>query len=210
MLKIKDNKLETCELLYIHSTQSTIEVVGDFPITSKVKCYIEGPFQTYYFPLVYKETIDEGNVFSSVFIIDDNSLTIQKLNNNTQCSFYIQIDNTVIEGKQLIELNPKIISNIDSQVSTLIKEVNDLKQLVKGRLNELTICNSDIKKGMVPVATGVGDTYTWDYMFDNITKNLTELSSIMTNVSSAIDVLTKRINDIEVKLHDHIYESYYI
>lgn len=210
MFKIKDNTLITQSNYNINSIGTTIDVVGEIPIASNVMCHITGPFNEYSFALNYKETTDEGNTFSSPFIIDDNSLKIQKLNSESACYFYITINGVIIDNKQLITISPKLISTADRQIVYLIKEVNTLKQELKTQIASFKTTEANIKKGMVPVATGVGDGFVWDYLFDNVTKNVEDLAKLMTKTSEALDALTKRVNDIEEKLHNHMYENYYI
>lgn len=210
MFEIKNNDLIIKEQVFcINTKHDRIEVIGKIPISSRVFCIVECGFNKYDFPLMYKETLTEGNVFSSVFFLDDNFLNNYRLN-NTECNFYIKVNNCILNNKQALSISPKVSSNNSIFKDSILKEINSLKQDLVAYKSPAIIPNQSIKKGMVPVATGLGNMYVWDFPFSDLHNKLTKVIELETEIANCISDLTKRVNELETKILDHIYESYNI
>lgn len=211
MFEIKDNSLITKEQVFcIKTKHDKIEVIGEIPISSRVFCIAKCGMNTYSFPLMYKETTNTGNVFSSIFFVDDGFLNHYRLNENAECCFSIKVDNCLLENTQKLSISPRVSANNSIFKDSILKEINSLKQdLVAFKSNTLET-NTNMKKGMIPIATGLGEEYLWDYPFSDLHNKLVKTIELEKQIAECISDLTKRVNDLETKILDHIYESYNI
>ena len=63
-------------------------------------------------------------------------------------------------------------------------------------------------KGMVPMATGIYNEFVWDFPFSDLRAKVLELSELVLKLSTQNTQLTERINTLEQKVNEHIYEQY--
>ena len=181
--------------------------IGKRPTTSKVMCHTIGFENDYFFPLVFKEFDDDGNaIFQSVFLLEAKQLDYYK-SIKKDFKFYITIDNAKITNEQILVINPKLILIDNSLLNEVYKNINELRQELKSQ-NSRFNGTDHIKKGMVPISTGVGTDYIWDYPNSNILKLLKESSELNLKLMKQCEDLTDRVNRLEKTLTDHIYEQY--
>lgn len=211
MFKIKDNKLITTEHVFcVKTSYDTLEVVGEYPISSRVFCKVKGANLNYTFPLSYEATTEDGNVFSSIFYLDDNFINYYHNNPTAEYKFSIIINNVNIDNEQIFTINPKLSSNNSIIKDSLLKQINDIRQeLVAYKSSRLKV-NKKLQKGMVPIATGFNNDYTWDYPFNDIMNKLIKVAELENNIANHLNDLTNRVNDLEKQLLEHIYEGYNI
>lgn len=208
MFIIKNKELQTTEYKFqILKPDTTIEIVGEIPISSTVMCHVVGFSEEYMFPLMYKETLDIGNVFSSIFYIDSICTNYFKKYPDKEYKIYFTVDKLKLNNEQSIIFNPKLKHNSNNLLEGLVKQVSEILQKIN-IINMPFEPNKDIKKGMIPVATGIGKQYTWDYPFETLSEIVKELSDIVTKLSNENLNLTNRVNDLEKNMIKHIYEQY--
>jgi hypothetical protein len=61
---------------------------------------------------------------------------------------------------------------------------------------------------MTPIATGNADEYIWDFPFVSLYNQVKELIKLNTNLAEQNANLVEKVNKLEKKLTDHIYEEY--
>lgn len=217
--EIRDNTIitDTSVVLGITKLNNDISILTDAPIDSVVFLKIIGFKNEYIIPMYVEKTESNGHVFSCKIMFTNEQLDF--INEHPkqvyECSF--KINKSIISGsfKFTIFSTKFAYQNKNSLdvVQQLIAEFVQLKSMIyklnKGQ-SQLPIATPDISKGMVPVATGINNEYIWDYPLSNVYNKLKSLSELVVELAEQNTQLANRLNELEVKLNEHLYEQYVI
>lgn len=217
MLKIIDGILETNDTpIVISSINNTLEVVGKYPATSTVYCYITGYTEEYKFPLVYNDQTDEGNIFKGHYIIHRRLADYMNSHKDKTFTIKFMFDNEPIEGEQKILINYisviAYLNTLPDPVTQIMETVNKLSVKIDSYINNRARVES-LKKpiakiGMSPIAVDNVGHYVWDYPFAKEKEYIKVISKTLAEMSEELKKLNERVTSLEQKVLDHIYETY--
>ena len=199
----------------INGVNNTIEIISNIPVDSVVFIEIEGFKETMTIPLYITRTENEGNVFSAQIYFTNSQVDYIKKNPKQVYTGKFIINNNHIEGDFYMTVNPQHVVYLNKFINNyipLIKEISSMRaelyKIAKQQYTKEPIDHSDLKKGTVPVATGVGNQYTWDYPLQQVETKLQQLSEIVKELSAANQQLTNEVSVLKQHVLDHIYEEY--
>ena len=75
----------------------------------------------------------------------------------------------------------------------------------------IDITEAELQKGAVPVATGYGNTYVWDYpnlIIKDLLEKMKKSSEILIDLSEQNKYLVNKVSELETKLNNHLNEQY--
>ena len=210
MFKLINSCLQTNTSYFtVDRPTAKIEVITNTPISSIIECEVLGLNFEYKFPLNYEYSTDEGNVFGNTFLIDDKVANFIRLNPNNNYRFRLVLNGKVINNEQNLRFNPKIVANFNGLYYALLKEVSVLKQdLVAFRSSRGIRPDAKVAKGMVPIATGNGTEYTWDFIYGDVADKLEKYAKLVSDLVESNNNLSSRLLKIEKDLTNHLYKNY--
>lgn len=201
ILKLINNKLETLDHRLIFQTlKDTIGLVGALPISSVVKCHINGIESDYSFYLPFEKITDDGCVFSSPLILPDKILReIAEQKINISVSF--SCNGIPINGTCLALFNTDyMLLEKPNEEKSLQKQLNELAEAVHKGVNHPIIGRGAVTKGMVPIAVDNFGNYSWGFInkdFElalvNVTQTLQELTKLNNNIVERVCVLEDKV-----------------
>ena len=217
MLKIVNSKLiSNITPLVISSFQKTIEVIGAYPISSIVWCYINGYTEEVRFPLTCVQLVDDGYLFRGQMFM--HKKLVEYMNNNKDKTFTIsfKINNEDIEGEQIILINyESVMSYINTLPDTVTQIAQNVNQLaarldsyITNKISTEQLNGNKIQKGMSPIAIDNYGNYIWDYPFAKEKELLKNISIILQGVSEQLNIMNDRITKVEQQVLNHVYETY--
>lgn len=213
-LYITDNKLEPVEYIIPFSlSNKTIDIMVNAPMISHI--YLTTDINgKYNLPMYFKNATPEGNVFTCELGFLKYQIDYLKEHPNKVLEFTITINNSTVEGTFKGTVHPQLYSsfitdaNIIKTLQDKILELNAQIKIAQISAPAFDKTEQTLYKGMVPIATGLGNSYVWDYPFNDMRLKLLEITSLVTNLATQNTKLTERINDLETKLLNHLYEEY--
>lgn len=217
-MKIINDILQPDETpVIVTGINTSIKVECKYPKDSTLMCYIEGYVPITYFPLSWSgETTNDGLIFTGRLLFNKQMINyIAEHENNYLC---FKIARTKIENKQKFSINyasiERVINALPNTYMQLTESVNNLSNRVDTFVNRqyyntrfITDENKTIK-GMIPVAVDNNGNYKWDFPFIKEKEILNQSINLLKDISKQISLLNDRVNTIEKKLMDHIYEGY--
>lgn len=215
--QIKDNAIitDTSAIVSISNTRNKISVVVEAPISSVVFLTIKGFKKPYVIPLFFVRTSEEGNIFSeSIQFLLEHIKYIgehpSKVYEGT-----LSVDGIPVEGTIKFMVNSmKVALNNRQDNDTLVKLTKEYAKLkseiymIKKTYPKFNKSTVDLRKGMVPVATGSDNEYVWDYPLGTLHSQVKELIKLNKELAEQNSKLTEKVSELEKKLTDHIYEEY--
>lgn len=197
----------------LSAINNRIEIVANLPINTPMYLIINGFKKPYHIPFNFSSVSKDGNHFYVRIILTDAQIDKLRTNPTTQLSGKILINNFEIPGEFKITYNTQLLPYMrgNSVIASLVKDIADLRKEIYALSKtypKFTPAQYDMPKGVIPVATGVGNEYTWDYPLKDVHVLLTKMSTIIAELSEQNKALTNRLNDLEQDVHDHIYEQY--
>lgn len=210
MFKLINSCLNTNSSFYtIDRPTAKLEVITNLPISSVIECEILGLGFDYKFPLIYNYSLDEGNVFGNIFLIDDKVANYIRTHPNNEYKFRLIVNNKIINNEQKLRFSPKVIANYNNMYYELLKEIAYLKQdLLAFRSSRGIRLDAKVSKGMVPVSTGNKGEYIWDYVNGNIAEQLKSLADVVKDLVDSNSNLSDRLIKIEENLTNYMYKEY--
>ena len=216
LFEIRNNKIvsDTSAVLGLTKLNNKISVLTDAPIDSVIFLKINGFKNEYVIPMYIERTEETGHIFSCEILF--TSSQIDFINSNPKqvynCSFEINRSN--VEGSfkftiYSVKFAYQNKTNLDI-IGQIVKDLAEIKSYiyVNNKTETNTLFAVDIAKGMVPIATGIGNEYKWDYPLVNVYDKLKDLSKLVLDLSEQNTQLVQRINELETKINDHVYEQY--
>ena len=213
-LKVIDNQLEPIEnVIPITISNKTVELAAHLPVNASIylKTNIHGE---YYSPFGFVRTEEDFNIFSCSIVLLNNQVQYLKQKPTKAIKFEVVVNDALVEGSFKCSVHPQLLDTF-SVNANVIKELQDkYTQLYadfykdKYESPKFDKDSQPLAKGMVPVATGVGSEYNWDYPLDNLREHVIKLSQLVLDLSEQNSQLTKRVNELEVKVNEHVYEQY--
>ena len=213
-LKIIDNVLEPVEYIIPFSlANKTINILVKAPINSSVflTTNINGE---YVIPMFFKEQTADGNIFTCDLTLLKHQIDYLKQHPKTILAFTISINSIDIEGEFKGSIHPQLYNSFIKDSNT-IKQLQDKLIDLESKIAFMNTKAPDFKvpiqtlhKGMVPMATGVYNDFKWDYPFSNIRALTLELSQLVNDISRQHKELITRVNALEQKVNEHVYEQY--
>lgn len=213
-LKIIDNVLEPVEYIIPFSlANKTINILVKAPINSSVflTTNINGK---YVIPMYFKEQTADGNIFTCDLALLNHQINYLKQRPKTILVFSISINNTKIEGEFKGSIHPQLYNSFLKEINTVkqlqdkIIELESKIAIMKVSAPGFKVPEQTLYKGMVPMSTGVYNEFIWDFPFSDLRAKVLELSGLVLNLSTQNTQLTERINTLEQKVNEHIYEQY--
>lgn len=200
----------------ISSFHNTVEVVGKYPASSVVYCYITGYTEEIKFPLVCQQLTDEGYIFKGQIIINKKIAEYMHKNSDKEFTFKFKFNNEPIEGECKVLINYESImiflNTLPDPLTQVMQSVNQLSarldSYILKKTSAKTLSKVGIKKGMSPIAIDNYGNYAWDYPFAKEKEALKNISQILNSISEQLSTLNSRVELVEKKLTDHIYETY--
>lgn len=200
----------------ISSFHNTVEVVGKYPASSVVYCYITGYTEEIKFPLVCQQLTDEGYLFKGQIIINKKIAEYMYKNSDKEFTFKFKFNNEPIEGECKVLINYEsvmiFLNTLPEPVTQLIQSVNQLStridSYILGTTSSKKFDSQQAKKGMSPIAIDNFGNYIWDYPFAKEKEALKNISQILNGISEQLSTLNSRLELVEKKVTDHIYETY--
>ena len=215
--QVKDNVIvtDTSAIIPISNTHNKISVVVKAPISSVVFLTIKGFQKPYIIPLFFVRTSEEGNIFSeSIRFLLEHIKYIGEHPNKVYKGT-LSIDGIPVEGTIKFMVNSMKIAQNNKQdndvLVNLTKEYAKLRSeiyMLKKTYPKISKSPVDLKKGMVPVATGSSNEYVWDYPLTRLHTQVKELIKLNKELADQNAKLVEKVNELEKKLTDHIYEEY--
>lgn len=204
------NELKTFPL---SSINDKIEVIADIPSNATLYLVITGFKKPYHIPFNFNGATKEGNHFYTRIILNDAQIDKLRVNPNTLLYGKLLVNNFEIPGEFKITYNVQLLPYIrgNSVIASLVKDVAELRNelySVSKKYPKFTPTQYDMPKGVIPVATGIGNEYVWDYPLKDVHIVLSKMATIISELSEQNKALTTRVNELEQKVHDHIYEQY--
>lgn len=216
IFEIHNNQIitDTSAILSITKLNNKISILSDIPINSVVFLKIQGFKNEYIIPMYIEKQESDGYIFSCRVLFTSEQLDFINANPRQvyECSF--EINGSSIDGSFKFTIySVRFANQIKSNLDTLGHIMKDLAELksdiyVTNKRETKSLIAVDIAKGMVPVATGIGNEYKWDYPLANVYDKLKDLSKLVYDLSEQNTQLVQRINELETKINDHIYEQY--
>lgn len=200
----------------ISGINNTIEIVSNIPMNSVVFIEIDGFKETMTLPLYISREELDGNVFSGQILFTNAQVDYIKSNPKQVYTGKFIINNTHIDGDFYMTINPQHVDYLSKTVNNyipLITEISKLRAEIYKFQKSAQVTSSlnipeDLRAGTVPVATGVGNQYSWDYPLSNVETKLKQLSEIVKELSAANQQLTNEVSVLKQHVLDHIYEEY--
>lgn len=214
---IKDNVIveNTEAIIAISNNNNKMSIVAQVPLSSSVFLTLHGFKRPYTIPLLYSQTKKEGHVFTGdiKFLLEH----IQYINDNPKQVYKGTIIINNIEVQKHFKF---VISSITVALSNRQDNdalINLTTEYAKLRADLITFKKSypriklpvtELRKGMIPIATGDGNEYIWDFPFISLYNQVKELIKLNANLAEQNANLVEKVNELEKKLTDHIYEEY--
>lgn len=217
MLTIVEGKLfGTNKPMLISGYNNIIEVVGKYPISSIVYCYVNGYTTELKFPLVASELTDNGYKFKGAVILHKKCLDYIRDNPDKEFTFTFKVNNEPIVGKQKFVIDYesalRYVMNIPDMYTMLLKTVNQistkLEHYVNGTVQNNSFSTTGIAPGMIPYTVNASGDYVWDYPFIKEKEAVKEALSLLQGISEQLVTLNERLHKVEQKLNNHIYQEY--
>lgn len=214
LIKITDYKIVSeLKTFPLSSINNKVEIVANIPANSSIYLVISGFKKLYYIPFNFDSVTEEGNHFYTRIIFNDSQ--IDKLRTNPDIKLFgkVLINNSEIPGEFNITYNVQLLPYMrgNSVIASLVKDIAELRKeiyVMSKKYPKFEPTQFDLPKGVIPVATGVGNEYTWDYPLKDVMVLLSKMSTIISELSEQNKALTTRVNELEQEVHDHIYEQY--
>lgn len=213
-LQIVENQLSELESVQVITfSNKTISLVVDAPMQALItlKTNIDGDC---FIPLQFIETLPEGNKFIGDLVFTNPQINYLKAHPKKVLSFTVEINNEAAKGSFKCHIHPQLIDQFSTNTSLLYEIYTRYNKLVADLYKEkfsnpqYQQAEQPLGRGMVPVATGVGNEYKWDYPLNNIRERVLALSQLVLNLSEQNTQLTNRVNELESKVNEHVYEQY--
>lgn len=214
IIKITDYKIVSeLKTFPLSSINNKIEVVANVPSNTTLYLVITGFKKPYHIPFNFSGTTKEGNHFYTRIIFNDAQIDKLRVSPNTPLCGKLLLNNLEVPGEFKITYNIQLLPYMrgNSVIASLVKDVAELRNelySISKKYPKFTPTRYDMPKGVIPVATGVGNEYVWDYPLKDVNVLLSKMSTIIAELSEQNKVLTERVNELEQEVHDHIYEQY--
>lgn len=214
-LNVKEKKLRNESVIYkVSKSNNEIILTADIPTDAAV--FIKSNIGTeLIIPLYLKQISSEGNIFTGNILFNYEHINYIKKHPLDVYNLFIVVNKEVLEGSVKFTIpSVRLATYNKPELDLFLKLSNDLNKLsadlykTKKEYPKFMPSKIDLNKGMIPVATGVGNEYKWDYPFDSITKYLKNTIEIVNSLSCKYDALLDRVNDLNKQIIDHIYEGY--
>lgn len=215
--KVSENQIteNLKSLMSISGINNTIELVSKIPFNSAVFLTIDGFKEQMTIPLyIIREEI-EGNVFSAQILFTNSQVDYIKANPLQIYTGKFIINNNHVDGEFYMTINPQHVAYLNKVVNNYIPIMQEVARLRaeiyksnKEKQNTNFESPYDFREGTVPVATGIGNTYIWDYPLSQVETKIKQLSEIVKELSEANRQLTNEVSVLKQHVLDHIYEEY--
>lgn len=214
LIQVKDYKIVSeLKSFPVSSINDKIEIIANIPSNAALYLVITGFNKPYYIPFNFDGVSKEGNHFYTKIIFNDAQIDKLRVKPDTKLFGKLVVNNSEIPGKFKITYNTQLLPYIkgNSVIASLVKDIAELRKevyTISKKYPKFTPTQYDMPKGVIPVATGVGNEYVWDFPLKDVHVVLTKMSTIIAELSEQNKALTERVNQLEQEVHDHVYEQY--
>ncbi len=217
-LNIQDGVLLNApdNIIFINKNNNYIQVKSNSNSSKTIYLVITGFLKDYYVPLYFQQKDTDANIFENQIQFKQENITYIKKYPNKIYNCYFKIDDIIIDGtfKINIMLSDIVINEQQDIIIDLQNKYNDLQATLKNFMltyPTINVTDAVLQKGAVPVATGYGNTYVWDYpklIIKDLTDKVKKLSEIVVDLSEQNKHLTTKISELETKINNHVNEQY--
>lgn len=211
ILKLINNKLESLgHKLVFQTLKDTIGLSGSIPVSSVVRCHINGLDNEYSFYLPFVGYDENGCTFSSKLIIP-NKILNEMLNNKSKLTISFSCNSISILGEceALFNIDYMLLEKPNEEKS-LQKQLNELAEAIhKGAPHPISD-RLPMSKGMVPIATDNIGNYSWGFINKDFEIVLVNAVESFQELARQHALLIERVKVLEEKVILEKYDEYNI